>query len=68
MDIKIWKEIIGAITPGGDPAYMCPVCFHEHIYGVEHPERIHECPVCGTKLIYPDEGEEIKFDFSSSGH
>lgn len=69
MDIKVWKEIVGAITPGGDSAYMCPVCFHgEHIYGVENPEPKHECPVCGTKLIYPGEEEEIKVDFSSSGH
>lgn len=49
-----WKKIGGAVTPGGDPAFMCPVCFHgEHIYGVEHPEPIHECPVCGAELIYP---------------
>ena len=53
MKLK-WKEIGGAVTPGGDTAFMCPVCFHgEHIYGIEHPEPIHECPVCGAELIYP---------------
>ncbi len=50
-----WELVVGAITPGGDPMYVCPVCEDKkskHINGVETHCHMDKCPVCGTKLIY----------------
>lgn len=63
-DINHWKELKGVITPGGDPAYICPVCHNKksiHLYGVENTENYtHKCCVCHRKLLYPWENEDIQ--------
>ena len=57
--MKNWKEVKGVITPGGDAAWICPVCGDEsresyHIYGIEHLEnKLNRCPCCGEWLKYP---------------
>ena len=48
-----WKPLHGVFTPGGDPAYECPVCGKgSHCYGVENPKAYDVCPNCGTELKY----------------
>ncbi len=50
-----WELVIGVITPGGDPLYICPVCRDKkskHINGVETHCHMDKCQVCGTKLSY----------------
>lgn len=50
---RVWKKVLGVCTPGGDPAYECPVCGKgSHIYGVESPEPHNRCRDCGTELSY----------------
>ena len=49
-----WEKVHGVITPGGDPAWKCPICGKgEHIYGVEHENnKLDSCPNCGASLTY----------------
>jgi len=62
--LKNWKEVKGAITPGGDAAWICPICGDEsresyHIYGIEHLEnKLNRCPCCGEWLKYPWEKDK----------
>lgn len=54
-----WEEVKGALlTPGGDPVYICPACKDKnsrHVNGIEMPQHLDKCPVCGAKLKYPYE-------------
>lgn len=51
---KTWRKIGGVFTPGGDPAYECPVCGEGfHVYGIESPEPHKRCRDCGVELFYP---------------
>lgn len=53
-----WIKSIGVVTPGGDPAYECPVCGKgNHVYGIENNHPEHKCSDCGAMLIYPWESE-----------
>ena len=52
-----WKKINGIVTPGGEAMYECPNCQDvksRHLYGVETPNPLDKCPVCGEKLEYPN--------------
>lgn len=54
----VWEQVKGAMTPGGDPLYICPVCKSKksmHINGIEMPRHLDKCPACKTKLKYPYE-------------
>lgn len=50
-----WEEVTGVVTPGGDPAWRCPVCGGSgHIMGVETLDNhINKCDQCGADLKYP---------------
>ena len=52
---KLWLKKKGVITPGGDPAWYCPVCKKgNHVYGIEHARNyMHKCPDCNANLKYP---------------
>ncbi len=55
-----WEQIEEDIlTPGGDPAWRCPVCKGSfHVYGIETPEsKSNKCSNCNTDLKYPWEKE-----------
>ena len=44
-----WRKVHGYCTAGGDPVYVCGKCGKgEHVYGIEHPEKMHVCPNCGA--------------------
>ena len=66
--MKNWKDVKDVITPGGDPAWICPVCGDEsqesyHVYGVECPEnKLNRCPHCGEMLKYPWEKDKTNID------
>lgn len=53
--VLLWQHVHGVLTPGGDPAWVCPNCGGgQHVYGVEninHPVKV--CPNCGVSLKYP---------------
>lgn len=50
-----WVENLYGFTPGGDPAYYCPVCGQGgHVYGVESRIPYPKCPDCGEPLEYPN--------------
>lgn len=54
-----WRKTLGVFTPGGDPAYECPVCGKGfHVYGIESLEPHKKCRDCGTELFYPWEVEQ----------
>lgn len=61
--MKNWKEVRGVVTPGGDAAWICPVCGDKsrksyHVYGIEHlKNKLDRCPCCGERLKYPWEKE-----------
>lgn len=61
--MKDWKEVKGVVTPGGDAAWICPVCGDKgkesyHVYGIEHlKNKLDHCPCCGERLKYPWEKE-----------
>lgn len=67
--MKNWKEVKGVFTPGGDPAWICPVCGDEsresyHVYGIECPEnKLNRCPHCGEMLKYPWEKDKTDIDY-----
>lgn len=55
---KTWRKMVGVFTPGGDPAYECPVCGKgSHVYGIESLEPHKRCRDCGAELFYPWEVE-----------
>jgi len=56
---KMWRQVHGFVTPGGDPLWACPECGWEHCHGVERAGGgpYNKCPKCGISLIYPWEKE-----------
>ena len=66
--MKNWKDVKDVVTPGGDPAWICPVCGDKsresyHVYGIECPEnKLNRCPHCGEMLKYPWEKEKTNID------
>ena len=50
-----WEGLKDVLTPGGDPAYICPFCKDKksiHLNGIESPHHLDKCPNCGKRLKY----------------